>query len=243
MGEIVNTGERILLEQETPLMVARHFCAYKFARDFVKDKSVLDAGCGEGYGSNFLAEYAKAVWGLDYDKDIIIYAQGKYNKVNLQFLALDIKDLSSLHKKFDVICSFQNIEHIRDTGKFLNDALSLLNDDGVFICSTCNMKDASPGRKEPSNRFHVKEYLFDEFRGLLQGHFKNVEIFGLNRGLALKAFRRLKKIGLFNFLPEKINPVKIFFAKAGCGYFFWSRINLDNCLDFLAVCRKQEAIS
>ncbi len=238
MKEINNTGERILLEKETPLMIARHFCAYKFAKDFISDKSVLDVGCGEGYGSDFLATYADEVLGIDYDNDVISYAKEKYNKKNLQFLGLDIKDLSSLHKKFDVICSFQNIEHIRDTGRLLKDILGLLNDNGVFICSTCNMKDASPGRTTPFNKFHVKEYLVDEFRNLLETHFKKVEMVGLNRGLALKACRRLKKIGLFNFLPEKVDPVKRFFAKAKCNYFFWAQKDMDNCLDFIAVCRK-----
>ncbi|MDO8662425.1 MAG: methyltransferase domain-containing protein [Candidatus Omnitrophota bacterium] len=238
MTEIINTGERILLEKETPLMIARHFCAYKFAKAFVLGKDVLDIGCGEGYGSDFLASYAKDALGIDYDKDVINYAKDKYNKKNLQFFVLDTKDISSLQKKFDVICSFQNIEHIRDTGKLLGDISSLLNNEGVFICSTCNMKDASPGRSTPFNRFHVKEYLVDEFRNLLKTHFKKVEVAGLNRGLALRACRRLKKIGLFNFLPEKIDPVKGFFAKAECSYFFWTKKGMDSCLDFIAVCKK-----
>ncbi|MDD5617785.1 MAG: class I SAM-dependent methyltransferase [Candidatus Omnitrophica bacterium] len=238
MAEIVNTGERILLEKETPLMIARHFCAYKFAKDFVCGKTVLDIGCGEGYGSDFLADSAKDVLGIDYDKEVIVYAKEKYNKKNLDLVVLDIKDLSSLDKKFDVICSFQNIEHIRDTDKLLKDILGLLNDNWVFICSTCNIKDASPGRATPFNRFHVKEYLVHEFRNLFEARFRKVEMFGLNRGLALKVCRRLKKIGLFNFLPEKIDPVRKFFAKANCGYFFWSSENMDNCLDFIAVCSK-----
>jgi len=238
MTEIINTGERILLEKETPLMIARHFCAYKFANAFVGAKVVLDIGCGEGYGSDFLSNYAKSVLGIDYDKAVISYARDKYNKKNLQFMVLDIKDLISLTKKFDVICSFQNIEHIRETDKLLKDISSLLNDDGVFICSTCNMKDASPGRTTPFNNFHVKEYRFSEFQGLLEAHFSSVEMTGLNRGRALRMYRRLKKIGLFNFLPEKLDPVKRFFREAECDYFLWSKKNMDNCLDFIAVCRK-----
>jgi 2-polyprenyl-3-methyl-5-hydroxy-6-metoxy-1,4-benzoquinol methylase len=238
MIEIVNTGERILLEKETPLMIARHFCAYRFAESFANGKDVLDIGCGEGYGSDFLSNCAKSVLGIDYDRDVISYAREKYSKKNLEFLILDIKDLAGLNRKFDVICSFQNIEHIRDTDKLLNDVLSLLNDNGVFICSTCNIKDASPGRTIPFNRFHVKEYLAYEFQELMKAHFKSVEMKGLNRGRTLKVFLRLKKSGLFNFLPEKLDPVKRFFKKAGCGYFFWAEMNMDNCLDFIAVCRK-----
>lgn len=240
MKEIDNTGERILLENETPLMIARHFRAYKFAKDFVRGKEVLDIGCGEGYGSDFLAGYAKSVIGIDYDKSVIDYAKNKYRKAGLEFSVLDIKNLDNLKRRFDVVCSFQNIEHIRDTGKLLKDISGLLNDDGVFICSTCNIKDASPGSKEPFNKFHVKEYLVSEFKELLERHFNSVEISGLRRSIALKLNRRLKKIGLFNFLPAKLDPVKRFFAKANCSYFLWTRKDLDNCLDFIAVCKRQE---
>lgn len=238
MTEIINTGERILLEKESPLMIARHFCAYEFAKKFVNNNSVLDIGCGEGYGSDFLSNYAKDILGIDYDKNIINYAKDKYNKKNLQFLVLDIKDLSSLCKKFDVICSFQNIEHIRNTDKLLKDISELLNDNGVFICSTCNMRDASPGMTAPFNKFHVKEYLVDEFRNLLRANFKQVDMEGLNRSLALRICRRLKKIGLFNFLPEKIDPIKKFFIKKECRYFLWTNKKMNNCLDFIAVCKK-----
>ncbi|MFA4992782.1 MAG: class I SAM-dependent methyltransferase [Candidatus Omnitrophota bacterium] len=238
MKEIDNTGERILLEKETPLMIARHFCAYKYAKEFVGGKEVLDIGCGEGYGSDFLAGYAESVLGIDYDKEVVDYARNKYHKPGLEFSVLDIKNLDSLNRRFDVICSFQNIEHIRDTGKLLKDISGLLKDSGVFICSTCNMKDASPGSKEPFNRFHVKEYLAGEFKALLEGYFKRVEISGLRRSAALKFNRRLKKIGVFNFLPKRLDPVKRFFAKADCSYFLWTKNKPDNCLDFIAVCGK-----
>ena len=238
MKEIDNTGERILLEKETPLMIARHFCAYNYAKGFVVGREVLDIGCGEGYGSDFLAGYARSVLGIDYDAAVIDYAKDKYHKPGLEFSVLDIKRLDSLSRKFDLICSFQNIEHIQDTGKLLRNISGLLNDNGVFICSTCNIKDASPDSKVPFNKFHVKEYLVSEFKELLEGHFNRVEISGLRRSIALRFNRRLKKIGLFNFLPAKLDPVKRFFAKANCGYFFWTKNNLDSCLDFIAVCRK-----
>lgn len=238
MTEIINTGERILLEKETPLMIARHFCAYRFVGDLVSGKEVLDIGCGEGYGSDFMAGYAKSVLGIDYDKTVVDYAKNKYHKTGLEFSVLDIKNLDSLNRRFDVICSFQNIEHIRDTGKLLKDAMALLNDNGVFICSTCNIKDASPDSKVPFNKFHVREYSASEFKDLLEGHFNGVEILGLRRSIALRFNRRLKKIGLFNFLPVGLDPVKGFFAKANCSYFLWTGKDLDNCLDFIAVCKK-----
>lgn len=236
MPDISNTGERILLDKETPLMIARHFCAYKFAKDLVSGKSVLDIGCGEGYGSHYLAGSADKVTGMDYDPAVIGYAEGKYKRGNLTFLAADIKGLGSLGDKFDVVCCFQVIEHLKDAGALLNDVRSVLNPAGIFICSTPNKLDASPGRDKPLNKFHVKEYHLDEFAGLMKSHFGRVDMFGLKRGRALNLHRRLKKTGIFNFLPDRVNPVKRFYAGIHCGNFILTRNNIDTALDFIAVC-------
>ncbi|MDP3732507.1 MAG: class I SAM-dependent methyltransferase, partial [Candidatus Omnitrophota bacterium] len=171
MTGIANTGERILLEKETPLMIARHFCAYRFAKDYVFNKEVLDIGCGEGYGSNFLAGFANKVVGMDYDKEIVSYAKNKYQKDNLGFYAMDAKDLSSFRNKFDIVCSFQVIEHIPDIKAFSENIKNLLSTKGIFICSTPNRLDASPNGDTPLNRFHIKEYLINEFKELLGTYF------------------------------------------------------------------------
>ena len=44
-----------------------HLARYFFASQFVKDKVVLDAGCGVGYGSYILVKYdkAKKVYAID----------------------------------------------------------------------------------------------------------------------------------------------------------------------------------
>ena len=236
--EMANTGERILLEKESPLMIARHFCAYRFAKDFVFNKDILDIGCGEGYGSYFLAGFAKKVRAIDYDKEIISYAKNKYQKDNLGFYAIEAKDLSSFSNKFNAICSFQVIEHIPGTDFFLEQIKNLLAENGIFICSTPNRLDASPNGDTPLNRFHVKEYLINEFKELLGTHFSKVEVFGLKRGKRLNFYRRLKKIGLFKFSPPFINPVKRFYDRIDCGDFIVVKNKLNTALDFIAVCNK-----
>lgn len=239
MADIKNTGERILPDVESPLMIARHFCAYEFTKSFVTSKAVLDIGCGEGYGIDFLAENAKEAVGLDYDDSVIIFATGKYRKKNLKFTLMDVRNLKSINRKFDVICSFQNIEHISHPDELLADVVSLLEAGGVFVCSTCNKHDASPGRDKPFNKFHVKEYDHGEFKSLLSLHFDSVELFGLQRGLNLKLFRRMKKIGIFNFFPERLNPVTHFYKNITCKDFFWTKEGVDKALDFIAICRNK----
>ena len=79
MAEIINTGERILLEKETPLMIARHFCAYKFAGDFVRGKEVLDIGCGDGSVTQKMQKILnlKTIHGLDINRRLLKMAQNK----------------------------------------------------------------------------------------------------------------------------------------------------------------------
>jgi hypothetical protein len=113
-----------------------------------------------------------------------------------------------------------------------------LKDNGIFICSICNKKYAPPGRDTPFNKFHIKEYLADEFKELLVDHFHKVDISGLKRGFSLKFYRRLKKIGLFNFLPPELSPVNKFYEKTNCNNFLWTKEGIDNCLDFIAVRNK-----
>lgn len=238
MTHIENTGERILLERETPLMIARHLSAYRFAKDYLSSRTVLDIGCGEGYGSFYLADVASQVKALDYSREAIDYAAGKYSKDNLQFLAMNIENLSSLSQKFSAICSFQFIEHLANASQFLKDVASLLEDDGLFICSTPNKIDASKGQDTPFNRFHLKEYFYAEFKELLEKYFRTVEIFGLKRSKKLNFYRKVKKSGIFNFLPDGLNPVKRFYKRMDCDNFVLSKESPDAALDFIALCRK-----
>ncbi|MBU0504086.1 MAG: methyltransferase domain-containing protein [Candidatus Omnitrophota bacterium] len=219
-------------------MITRHLWAYRFARDYALGKTVLEIGCGEGYGSHYLAEAAQKITAIDYNQEVIKYAREKYAKDNLRFICLDVKDLNSLGDKFDMICCFQVIEHINDPDAFLAAIPALLNNDGIFICSTPNKLDMSPNSPDPVNKFHVKEYLIREFRELLGRHFNKIEMFGLKRSQRLNFFRRLKKIGIFNFFPDKINPVNKFYSRIDYSNFAVVRDNIDKTLDFIAVCGK-----
>ena len=50
-----------------------HLQRYLFVKEFIKDKNVLDAACGSGYGSYFMATEgnAKSVTGIDISETAI----------------------------------------------------------------------------------------------------------------------------------------------------------------------------
>ena len=113
----------------------------------------------------------------------------------------------------------------------------LLDDGGIFIVSTCNRNDASPGSIIPFNKFHVREYLCDEFKAFLSSNFEIVEFYGLKRSKKLLFYRKLKKIGLFDFFPKNFNPVYRFYNRLDYNNFTIETENLKDSLDFIAVCK------
>ncbi|MCW5579095.1 MAG: class I SAM-dependent methyltransferase, partial [Dokdonella sp.] len=71
------TGERFTPECVREIWY-EHWHRYAFARGLVAGKRVLDAACGEGYGSALLAAVAGSVTGVDVDADAIAHARARY---------------------------------------------------------------------------------------------------------------------------------------------------------------------
>src|SRR4030043_1547903 len=53
-ADVPYTGERVVPAYKNDCFYA-HLSIYNFAKEFVKNKIVLDAGCGSGYGTYYLA--------------------------------------------------------------------------------------------------------------------------------------------------------------------------------------------
>src|SRR4030043_152682 len=91
-----------------------HLATYNYALQFVKHKTVLDFGCGSGYGSKILSESAAKVDAVDISDVAVLSAKKKYPSANLNFSSLSDIDIESKKQYYDVITSFQVIEHIKN---------------------------------------------------------------------------------------------------------------------------------
>jgi SAM-dependent methyltransferase len=172
------TGERFLPWIRESTIAYEHLHRYAFATSLVKDKRVLDLGCGEGYGSKLLASAASSVIGMDIDEAVIRHASAKYGGLNLDFRTGSIAAIPIPEKEsFDFIVCFEAIEHIENHDALLAEVKRLLARDGAFIVSTPN-KTVYHDEPRSENPFHVKELYFEEFRDLLAHHFCNVQFFG-----------------------------------------------------------------
>lgn len=75
-------------------------------------KTVLDLGCGEGYGSAILAPAAYRVVAADYSLEAVAHARNKYARQNLAFVLCDAQRLPFRCDAFDALVSFEVIKQL-----------------------------------------------------------------------------------------------------------------------------------
>jgi len=175
------TAKRKWESKEEYIEYLRHLAAYNFAKNYVKEKNVLEIGCGTGYGTYFLSKYASNIVGVDISEDVIQYCKMKYKKENLSFKHINGNELPFSNSSFDVCISFQVIEHI-NSNKVLDWLLEIrriLKDNGKFILSTPNKRLRLLPLQKPWNPEHKKEYTDKGLSKVLKKVFSSVEIYGL----------------------------------------------------------------
>jgi 2-polyprenyl-3-methyl-5-hydroxy-6-metoxy-1,4-benzoquinol methylase len=80
----------------------------------------LDFGCGSGYGAGFLAERGAKVLGLDISPTAIAYATKMFPRATFRVQDLTDNNLTTdVSERFDVIVSFDVIEHVEKCWTFL----------------------------------------------------------------------------------------------------------------------------
>ncbi|MBF0532538.1 MAG: methyltransferase domain-containing protein [Candidatus Omnitrophica bacterium] len=219
----------------------QHLAPYDFIKPLIKGKRVLEIGCGDGYGAAYLAQTADQVIGVDFGEEVPAAARLKYPAANLTFEHMDALALGFGDNAFDAVCSFQVIEHIPEEQltRYLSEIRRVLKAGGAAYISTLNLDHAM---KSPltyqKQAAHRKEFRYAELSDLLGGVFPGTRMYGLHSTLKQLFFHRLKRIGIFNFLPEKINPVKIFYQNMTTRDFQITAGRIRQASDFICVCFK-----
>src|SRR5919108_1344605 len=180
------TGERTVPGiAEENYWFRRHEAVYATLRERCRDAVVLEAGCGEGYGADMLADVAATVLALDYDVITAAHVARRYPRVDVaraNLVALPVRDGGC-----DAVVSLQVIEHLWEQERFLRECHRVLRPRGVLMISTPNRITFSPGRDTPLNPFHTRELSATELAGLTRdAGFDRVEILGLHHGPRLR---------------------------------------------------------
>lgn len=180
------------------LIFLRHKRVYLYAKEFCKDKNVLDYGCGAGYGTTILSKVAKKIIGIDIDKNVINICKAKYKHNNLIFQNIDSYPLPFDSKTFDVIVSFHVIEHFKYVSKYLNEIKRILKDDGVLIITTPNRKYRLLPFQKPWNPEHFREYSSRTLKRELTPVFNKIILKGIYGNEEINVFEYRRMIMLRN---------------------------------------------
>ncbi len=174
---LVNTGERFHPEQLGDNAL-EHVQRYLWARQFLfPGAQVLDCASGEGYGTAMLAPFCGRIDGVDISQEAVDHASKRYAGPNRNFFCCSAEHLGAADGMYDVVTSFETIEHCQDPGKALDEFRRVLKPGGILVMSSPDRVEYSekPGYKNP---FHTYEYTAAEFAAELRKRWKHVHIYG-----------------------------------------------------------------
>jgi SAM-dependent methyltransferase len=208
------TGERMVPGRAARSTFWEHVYRYRFAVRYAPGRRVLDVACGEGYGASALrAAGARCVIGADVCQATCAHARARYA---LDVAVADAVRLPFGDRSFDLIVSFETLEHLRDPGRFLDECARLLAPAGVLIASTPNRpvyREAVRAATGTLNPFHACEWDEDEFLGALGLRFRSVALWvqGLQGAAwwsarSLAAARPWARLRGFQRLRTIVNP-------------------------------------
>lgn len=255
MKDVGFTGERLHAgDQRFSLDIARHRAAYEIARERAGTGRIIDVGCGSGYGTAMLAESAGSVFGIDR-----VLPDRSQRGRDTRFVVGDLRALPLQARRFDLVVSFQVIEHLDDPTFYVDALAGLCSADGLVLVTTPNVLTS-----DGVNPYHVHEYGAAELATTLGRRFDQVEMRGIRaseraqrvleqRSRRIRRVMRLDPFRLRDRLPRPVVEwlfsrfallVRRSTPKAG-GYEaemdhrdFPAGEATDDCLDLLAICRK-----
>ncbi|MGG0718255.1 class I SAM-dependent methyltransferase [Robertmurraya massiliosenegalensis] len=163
------TGERVIPELMKPMngLLLEHLARYHFAIHYAKGR-VLDFACGSGFGSNVIAGAKKKeiekIIAVDIDRETITYAKGKYYHPLVSFQVENCVDpiLPEKMGQFDLIVSFETLEHVDKEDIFMQNIYQMLKPGGTLVISTPFGQGRGKPTSEPYHEHQLTEQEFQE---------------------------------------------------------------------------------
>jgi SAM-dependent methyltransferase len=191
--DLAFTGERLHADDNLfGVDLLRHRAAYQEAIRFAlasHARNILELGSGTGYGTQELANALPHVVAVDR-----VAPLRPARRSAARFIRADLESMPLRSRVFDLIVSFQVIEHLASPDRYLDALARHLTPSGAVLISTPNRANS-----DGENPYHVHEYLAEELQSILETRFEEVEIRGISaRGEALRyhedRLRRIRRI-------------------------------------------------
>lgn len=171
-------------EKDDPIGVCEHRYRYlKVASLTGESDSILDIGCGFGYGMSILNEKKNKgfVIGIDIDKSAVLTCKSNFPSSTVFIAPADA--LPFQNNAFDIVTCFDVIEHLKHHKVMLDEIYRVLKPQGILYISTPNKIVWNLARRlniQPGNPFHLHEYTLNEFKDVLKkSGFKIINVEGV----------------------------------------------------------------
>ena len=147
-------------------------------------KTVLELGCGTGKNTQWLAEKANKVVGLDFSEEMLKQARTKIKTKNVSFIQADLTKPWQLENDWvDLVCCNLVLEHIKDMTPIFGQAHKKLKEGGLFfICELHPFKQylGSKAKFETENGIQELDvywhHISDYFNAANKNGFKLLEL-------------------------------------------------------------------
>ena len=128
---------------------------------------LLDIACGVGYGSYILAQESKCqnITAIDISDDAIAYANKYYYSPKITYKQGDCVSYPLEQETYDMVVSFETIEHIENDRLFLDRVFMALKPGGTLALSTPN--EAVVPYEPEAFPFHVRHYTPEQLEDIL----------------------------------------------------------------------------
>lgn len=131
-----------------------HVQRYDIAASLVGGRTVIDLGCGVGYGSAILAGTAERVVGVDVADEAVAEANSHYKSETTEFVASDGAEyLAANDTPGTAVVAFESIEHIEDLAPLVAQLKARAARGDLLVLSVPNSAFI-----EEENEFHVFNY-------------------------------------------------------------------------------------
>jgi ubiquinone/menaquinone biosynthesis C-methylase UbiE len=191
--ERIDVGSRVLTHTED-----EHRARYAWAASKVAGR-VLDVACGTGHGA-LLLDACSEVTGVDCDEGAVETARAKV--AHATFIVAEVPPVPFDDATFEWVVSFETLEHIPNDAEFVAELKRVVTPGGHVLISSPNRAVTSPNTAEPSNPYHVREYLLPELTELVRGagfdhvdmHFQRQERRRVPEYVAMAVIARIPKL-------------------------------------------------
>ena len=155
-----------------------HLSIYDFAVQYCQGAAVLDAGCGAGYGADFLARSgATSVWGVDASAKAIEFCRHHFRRQNLKFDVMELQHMTGFEpQSIDFIFTSQALEHVPGVAEFVKAARLILKPQGTMLACVPTITDDRFMYLNVTNPYHVNLWTPRQWEYVFRLYFKDVRL-------------------------------------------------------------------